>query len=66
MNEIPFSNLFLMLAPVAIVVVILFRWSLEYRNALYAMLRMLSQLLLIGYLLLFIFRSDSSLMVLGV
>lgn len=63
---IPFSNLALAFAPAAVVIAILFRWSLEYRNALYAMLRMLVQLLLIGYLLLFIFESDSIMLVMAV
>lgn len=63
---IPYARLVLAFAPVAVVVAILFRWSLDYRNAMYATLRMLVQLLLIGYLLLFIFASDSALLVMGV
>ncbi len=36
------------------------KWSLNSGNALYAVIRMLAQLLLIGYLLTFIFNSDSA------
>ena len=63
---IPLANLALAFIPVLVVVAILFRWSLDYRNALYAALRMLTQLLIIGYLLLFIFESDSVWLVIGV
>ncbi len=63
---IPLANLALAFIPVLVVVAILFRWSLDYRNALYAALRMLSQLLIIGYFLLFIFESDSVWLVVGV
>ena len=63
---IPLANLALAFIPVLVVVAILFRWSLDYRNALYAALRMLSQLLIIGYFLLFIFESDSVWLVIGV
>lgn len=63
MNEsilaIPLSNLALAFVPVLAAIAILFWWAMDYRNALYAALRMVSQLLIIGYLLLFIFESDS-------
>ena len=45
--------------PVAVVVVILYRWSLDTRGAIYAILRMLVQLVLIGYVLVYIFDTDS-------
>lgn len=63
---IPLANLALAFIPVLVVVGILFRWSLDYRNALYAALRMLIQLLIIGYFLLFLFESDSVWLVIGV
>ncbi len=63
---IPLANLALAFIPVLAVAGILFRWALNYRNALYAALRMLSQLLIIGYFLLFIFESDSIWLVIGV
>ncbi len=47
-------------------VVILWRWSLDYRNALYALARMGCQLLVIGYFLVFLFTSEGSLPVFAV
>ena len=65
-QTIPLVNLALAFIPVFIVVGILYKWSLGYRNALYAASRMLFQLLLIGYFLAYIFESESSSMVLAV
>lgn len=53
---IPLSNLALAFIPALLVMGILFYWSLDTRNALYAMVRMLVQLLLIGYVLSYIFN----------
>jgi len=63
---IPLARLCLMLLPPAAVVFILMRWSLEPREALIAIVRMLVQLLLVGYGLVFIFESDASWVVLAV
>jgi putative ABC transport system permease protein len=63
---IPFANLVLASIPVLAVVGILYKWSLDYRNALYAISRMLVQLLLIGYFLTYIFESDSAWIVIAV
>jgi len=57
---IPLANLALMLIPVLVVIVILLKWSLNARNALYAVSRMLVQLLLIGYFLTYIFESKDA------
>jgi len=57
---IPLDKLFLTLIPAFVVVYLMWRWSLDYGKALYAMLRMLIQLLAIGYALVMIFESDSS------
>ncbi len=59
-------NLVLAFVPVLIVVGILYKWSLGYGNALYAISRMLAQLLLVGYFLTYIFESDSVWVVLAV
>jgi putative ABC transport system permease protein len=48
----------LLFVPVLIVVVIQIRWALSARTSLYAIGRMLLQLLLIGYVLLFLFESE--------
>lgn len=63
---IPLANLTLVFIPVLAVIVLLFKWSLDYRNALYAVSRMLVQLLLIGYFLAFIFESDNVLVIMSV
>ena len=65
-QAIPLENLAIAFLPVAVVVVILVRWSIGSGTTLYAMARMLIQLLLIGYVLAFIFESDNSYVVLGV
>ena len=44
--------------PVAIVIAIMYRWSAGATTALYATVRMLLQLLLVGYVLVYIFDSD--------
>jgi putative ABC transport system permease protein len=46
--------------PVAITVVILVKWSMGAGNALYALGRMLVQLMLIGYVLAWVFGADNS------
>ena len=53
-------DLALSFLPVLVVLIILWHWSLQYRNAIYAVFRMLVQLMLIGYLLTYIFKSDSA------
>ena len=63
---IPFANLILAFIPAVAVVGILWKWGIGYGNSLYAISRMLIQLLLIGYFLIFIFKSDSYLIVAGV
>lgn len=56
---INFTNLALAFIPVLVVVGILYKWNLNYRNAVYAIFRMLVQLLLIGYFLIYIFESNN-------
>ena len=60
---IPLQNLAIALVPVLLVVYVLMKWSLNAKNALYALGRMMAQLLLVGYVLTFIFASDSPLIV---
>ena len=59
-ETIPLSNLTYTLIPVLIVLVILVKWKLNTTHAIYAMSRMLIQLLAIGYLLNTIFASESA------
>jgi putative ABC transport system permease protein len=63
---IPVLNLLLAFGPVLIVVGVLYRWSVESGTALYALGRMVVQLVLVGYVLVFVFRSDRVSVVLGV
>ena len=60
LQTIPLINLALAFIPALITIFILFKWSLKSTNALYAVSRMLIQLLLIGYFLTYIFESDSA------
>jgi putative ABC transport system permease protein len=60
---IKFANLALAFIPVLVVVGIFYKWSLNFRNALYAIFRMVVQLLLIGYFLIYIFESNNPWMV---
>ncbi len=66
LTEISIQGLFLTFLPVAVVVGIMFRWSAGARTALYATLRMLIQLLLIGYVLVYIFSTNQPVFVIGV
>lgn len=60
LQTIPLFNLSLAFIPALLTIGILFKWSLNANNALYALSRMLVQLLLIGYFLTFIFDSDNA------
>ena len=63
---ISMPRLALAFIPVAIVVVLMWSWHQSYGRALYAVARMLLQLILIGYVLIFIFETDSALVISGV
>lgn len=57
---IPFGNLAFAFIPALAVVAILAAWAHDYRKSLYAIARMLVQLLLIGYFLSYVFGTDSA------
>lgn len=57
---IPISTLMLILIPVAVVIWIQFKWSLNYKEGIYAVSRMLGQLLIIGYFLGYIFDAENA------
>lgn len=65
-ESITWQGLILSLVPTAIVVTIMVRWSAGARTALYATARMLIQLLLIGYVLVYIFEADHAGIIVGV
>jgi putative ABC transport system permease protein len=46
--------------PVAVVIILMYRWSMDSRDAIFAVIRMLIQLVLIGYLLGYLFATDSA------
>jgi putative ABC transport system permease protein len=66
LSAIPVLKLLLAFGPVLIVVGVLYRWSVNGGTALYALARMVVQLVLVGYVLVFIFQSDRASIVLGV
>ena len=57
-REISTEGLILAFLPALIVIGIMYRWAAGARTAIYATLRMLAQLLLIGYVLVYIFSAD--------
>ncbi len=59
-ETIPLQNLAYILIPVVIVLVIIAKWRLNTSHSVYAMARMLIQLLAIGYFLNSIFATDSA------
>ena len=63
---IPLHRLALALIPVLVVILVQQRWALPVRPTIYGAARMLAQLLLVGYVLVFLFDTDSSLVVFGV
>lgn len=60
MTNISVFDLMIGLIPVAVTLIIMFRWSMTLNKALLSIVRMLIQLLLIGYALNFIFNANSS------
>jgi putative ABC transport system permease protein len=63
---IPLARLALILLPVAAVVAVLARWRLQPLHATGAVARMLLQLLAVGFVLVFIFESESPWLVLAI
>jgi putative ABC transport system permease protein len=63
---IPLTRLALAFIPVCAVLFIIHRWSLGIRTGLVAVFRMVSQLLLVGYVLTFIFGSQRALVTVSV
>lgn len=66
LTAISVQGLIIALLPVAIVIGIMFRWSVGALTATYATLRMLIQLLLIGYVLITIFETDKPAIIIAV
>jgi putative ABC transport system permease protein len=66
LTEISLQALAFAFLPVLVVIAIMFRWSAGAGTAIYATLRMLVQLLLIGYVLVYVFESDDSAFIIAV
>lgn len=64
--EVSTQGLLFAFLPALVVLVIMWRWQVGAGTGVYAILRMLVQLLLIGYVLIYIFRSDNFWVILGV
>ena len=62
-EPISLSRLALILIPVAAVIFIQWRWSISPRSTLQGIVRMLAQLLAVGYVLVFLFETDSPILV---
>ncbi len=60
------SRLALAFIPVAVVLFLMWRWGQGYSRGLQAIARMLLQLMLIGYVLIYIFQTNSGLVIAGV
>lgn len=58
-NGIPYFNLSLAFIPILVVIFIMYRWKLDYKKSIYAVARMLIQLMLIGFSLAYIFEATS-------
>ena len=56
MQTIPIIELCLVFIPAAFLILIMFRWRLKGFVGLYANIRMVLQLLLVGYLLTYVFK----------
>ena len=63
---IPLSNLAIAFIPVFVVLIIIWRWNIGLKSSLYAIFRMIIQLLLIGYVLTYIFETNSNYVVIAV
>lgn len=58
MKTVELANLALAFVPVLVVLAIFIRWQLNYKKAGYALVRMLTQLLAVGYVLAYIFETE--------
>ena len=66
LTAISLQGLVIAVLPAAVVIGILFRWSADGKTAIIATLRMLIQLLLIGYVLIYIFETDRPVFIIAV
>ena len=62
-SEIPLIRLSLAFVPVVVVLVFMYRWSTGLKQAFFGLLRMVLQLAVVGYVLGYLFHSETSLIV---
>ena len=65
-TAISLQGLIFTVLPVAVVIGIMFRWSAGAQTAIYATFRMLIQLLLIGYVLIYIFETNQPIFIIAI
>jgi putative ABC transport system permease protein len=63
MQTIPILELSIVFIPTAFLLVVMFRWQLKAFTGLYANIRMLVQLLLVGYFLTYVFETNQPLVI---
>ena len=63
MQTIPILELSIVFIPTAFLLIVMFRWQLKAVTGLYANLRMLVQLILVGYFLTYIFETNQPLVI---
>ncbi len=66
MQQINYLSLLLSFIPALIVIIYFVYHNIEYKTTLYAMARMILQLIMIGYVLVYIFKTEESPVVFGV
>ncbi len=66
MKTIPFFNLFYLLLPMIVVGIFYYKWTGDKKDIILSTFRMIVQLLLIGYLLVFIFEDKHSFVVISI
>ena len=63
MQTIPILELGIIFIPTAFLLVVMFRWQLKAFTGLYANIRMLVQLLFVGYFLNYVFKTNQPLVI---
>ena len=66
MQQVSYLSLLLAFIPALIVIIYFVYHAIEYKTTLYAMARMILQLIMIGYVLVYIFKTEESSVVFGV
>lgn len=65
MIHISIAQLLIALSPILLILAIFYRWSISTKETIYGTLRMVTQLFLVGYALIFIFKKENPYIVLA-